>query len=287
MKILLLLLLLVIDVQAKQPEELTPYSKITDLNLIPENSALFKSKKFKDVFWTLNDSGNTPNIYALNSYGQLITPVLSSGKYKGISVTGANNKDWEALTGDDKGNLIICDSGNNKNKRKKLAVYIVPEPNPYTDVKTVEAKKIEFAYPDQKDFPPKQKNFDSEACFYFEGKLYLLTKHRSDTFTKLYMFKKLDFEEKEILHYAGKFDAGAMVTGAAISDDENKLAILTYEGVYLFENIKGKKNIFSVKPLHYVFSAGQCEGITFETSDTLIIANEDNSLYRIKTSSFK
>src|SRR3569623_482173 len=54
---------------------------------IREASALVKSRRFDDVYWTLCDSGNPAHLYAIQRDGTLIAE---------FEVAGAANIDWEA-----------------------------------------------------------------------------------------------------------------------------------------------------------------------------------------------
>ena len=277
--------------EADKYAPLTPFGLLSHSGLLDEGSAFLKSPNLKDVYWSVNDSNNAPALMAFDKDWKIIVPDTDfpEGGYKGITVREAKNNDWEALAADDKGNIIICDAGNNKNNRRDLAVYIVPEPDPYRDIETRPAKKVSFEYPDQFSFPPKkpERNFDSEACFYSKGRLYLLTKHRGDTRTKLYMFPSLDSDSKQKLKLIGSAEIGGMATDAAISPSGERLAVLTYYGAYLFEKGFWKKSHISGKKKSLPFSAGQCEGITFEDEDTLTISNERGELFRIDAKDFK
>jgi hypothetical protein len=271
---------------AEENREIEPYAVLEHKGLLPEGSTLLKSRQYKNIFWTFNDSGNTPHLFAFGQDGSLVQPVSaenSTGTYHGILVRNAGNRDWEAAAADDSGNIIICDSGNNKNRRRDLAVYIVPEPDPYSAYETLPAVKIEFSYRDQKKFPPEKKNFDSEACFWNKGHLYLLTKHRYDTDTKLYRFEDLDPSRRHILKKVEKTNIGGMVTDAAISPDGRYLAVLTYYGITLFEISYGRnsKIKYFKKPVKYPFSAGQCEGVEFEDAENISVSNEKGQLFRI------
>jgi hypothetical protein len=45
-----------------------------------------------------------------------------------VTLKGATNVDWEAITGDAAGNMVVGDVGNNVSRRKELAFYLIKEP---------------------------------------------------------------------------------------------------------------------------------------------------------------
>ena len=150
---------------------------------LSEPSGLAASSHHADVFWTHDDSGGNPEIFAVNRDGKVL------GVFK---IEGADANDWEAIATDRQGKLYIGDFGNNRNTRRDLVIYQVREPSfepgtkPILGTTKVE-RSVRFFYPEQTKFPDKkQKNFDAEALFWNNGSLYLLTKHRSDMSTTLY-----------------------------------------------------------------------------------------------------
>jgi hypothetical protein len=80
-----------------------------------------------------------------------------------------------------------------------------------------------------------------------------------------------------------KTNIGGMVTDAAISPDGRYLAVLTYYGITLFEISYGRnrKIKYFKKPVKYLFSAGQCEGVEFEDAENISVSNEKGQLFRI------
>ncbi len=245
---------------------------------INECSGMTKSRKQPNVYWLHNDSGDKSRIFAINQQGELLTPV-NIPDYQGIQIANASNIDWEDITTDDSGNLIIGDTGNNDNRRQDLAIYLLPEPDPGSAQEALETKKIRFYYPDQHDFPPAKRNFDSEALFWANGKIYLLTKHRSDDDTKLYRFDSLlDFTSNP-LTLLDTFNIHGQVTAADASPDAKKLAVLTYEGIWLFEVASGD-DYFHGNISWLPIQAGQCESICFD-GDILMVSNEGGKLYQV------
>ena len=86
---------------------------ITELYSLPkklkEVSGIIYTKK-DNLFWTLEDSGNSNKIYGLN--------VENGTLEQTITIENTLNIDWEDITKDNEGNLFIGDFGNNDNVRK-------------------------------------------------------------------------------------------------------------------------------------------------------------------------
>src|SRR5690606_31686414 len=115
-------------------------------------------------YWGQNDSGGEAELYKISpTTGKLIQTV---------KVTNATNVDWEEMTSSDE-YIFIGDFGNNNGKRTDLTIYYFPKTklNSDDEVIKVEAQKIEFSFPEQKNFNPGKKatNFDCEAMFYYKG----------------------------------------------------------------------------------------------------------------------
>jgi hypothetical protein len=186
-----------------------------------------------------NDGGNDPEIFVLNLDGSI--------RHR-VSVTNAENEDWEDIALDQKGHLYIGDFGNNNNTRKDLRVLKVSLKK-VLDNQDVEAKFIEFSYPEQKEFPPNltEKYFDCEAMSFYNDSLYLFTKCRSEPFDgKCYVYtlptKPGTYKaQKKYYVVIGKRDwFRDAATSAAIQN--GKLYLLTYNRVIIhtFENGRAK-----------------------------------------------
>ena len=80
------------------------------------------------------------------------TPNRRYEQEQGVLIGGAINVDWEDITVDEAGHLIVADVGNNYNDRRDLVLYYLDEPAP-TAGRTVFRKKIFFRYPEQRQFP--------------------------------------------------------------------------------------------------------------------------------------
>jgi hypothetical protein len=238
-----------------------------------ELSGIVKSRSNKNVFWVHNDSGDQPRVFAIDSTGNF----YRSDRYKnqeGITIAGATNVDWEDITMDNKGNLVIADIGNNGNDRKDLVLYVVPEPSPVAS-NTTFLKKIFIKYPDQKSFPDASDfNYDSEAIFFANNHFYLLSKDRSDTFTKLYRLDQEKSEEVNVLTFIDKFNIEGKVTAADASEDGNRIAVITYTAIWIFERSTPSSGYFNGHIWWLPVKAPQIESVCFKDSKTLWLLDE-------------
>jgi hypothetical protein len=88
---------------------------------VHESSGVACSRVADGRFWTHNDSGDEPRLFAFDR----------EGVTRAFEVTGAKADDWEDICSfekDGKGWLLIGDTGDNKSKRKGVALYLVEEP---------------------------------------------------------------------------------------------------------------------------------------------------------------
>lgn len=267
--------------------KLKPAARI-QFEAINESSGLARSRRHPGVYWTHNDSGDTARIFAIRRDGSLVKPAgVAESDYKGIEVEGASNVDWEDIAADEQGHLIIEDCGNNANKRRNLAVYIVNEPDPERDLKATVVKKLPVYYPEQRFNEGEPKNYDCEAVFVAGGRIHLLTKQRGDHHTRLYRLETEKTDAPNALKLVDEFDAGGLVTAADASPDGRRLAMLTYDAVWLFE-AKADEDYFHGRIRMLPVKAGQCESICFEEDGkTLLMGNEGRSLFSVAIESLR
>ena len=122
-------------------------SQVSD-SAVREASALVASQQWPGIYWTFNDSGNAPTVYAFDEDGQ------PRGAFV---VSNATNVDWEAMQlgpdGDGGYALYIGDIGDNKQRRHESVIYRVLEPEPAADggqvsaSTTAPATAFRFVYP--------------------------------------------------------------------------------------------------------------------------------------------
>ncbi len=215
---------------------------------------------------THNDAGNKPYLYKIDEKGKLLETIKLQ----------LPNVDWEDLARDNEGNIYIADTGNNDNNRRELAVYKVDIDNPS------DLEAIRFTYEDQKEFPPskKERNFDCEAIFWHGGNIYLVSKDRGQKETaKVYSVSATEGTHKAKL--LGSVKIKAEVTGAAISPNADRVALISEGKLYLFDNLSTPAQFYDEKyktiPLQ---DAGQTEAVTFADENTLVITSEGGNLYK-------
>lgn len=240
---------------------------------LKENSGLVTFTE--NAAWGIEDSGNSDNIYKINFDGEIL---------KVLEVKNAKNKDWEDLAKDGEGNLYIGDFGNNKNRRKDLTIYKLPNPETEAGEK-IEAEKIMFNYPEQKDFPPDKNEmvFDSEAFFHHNNHLYIFTKNRADPFTgETWVYKVPDKKGKYKAVLIGKLKTcedrdTCKVTSADISEDGKKIVLLGSGKLWIITDFS-VHNIIQGKLREIDLGLRtQLESVCFIDEKTLLLSDEENS----------
>lgn len=228
---------------------------------IRESSGIVASQQFDGIYWTLNDSGNPAVLYATKRNGELIQEII---------IQGTRNRDWEALAIDNKGQLWIGDIGNNSRMRFDLNVFVINEPNPHTDTEVQVIAKYPYRYPDN--------NVDAEGLFITNGIPYIVSKEQAGAV--LYRFPELKADTKQVLQRVGEFADAKLVTGAGISTDGKRLAVCTYNALWVYHNATGDvAKMIKNKPwtLRHNF---QGEAICFEDYN-LYLTNEARNIYAL------
>ncbi len=241
----------------------------------------------RSVYISINDSGDEPVLYIMKSDGVI---------FHKIFISGAKNVDWEDLSFDGDF-LYVGDIGNNRNQRKDLMIYRIPWNNSwgnyYIDGKlnqnlpdTLRADPFSFNYPDQISFPPEESrmNFDSEAITYADGKILILSKDRSKPYQGLSKIYELDLSDKSSktkLLQEIQLNGVSWLTGSVTACDylNNKLYVLTYKRLYIFERTKGQFKLLRKKNLGRL---QQWEGISVESESEVRIVAEKSRLGKQK-----
>ena len=228
---------------------------------IRESSGIVASRQFEGVYWTLNDSGNSPALYATRLNGELIQE---------IAVHGSRNFDWEALGIDNKNQLWIGEIGNNSRLRIDLKVVVVAEPNPFTETETEVLASYPYRYPDA--------NVDAEGLFIADGLPYIVSKEQERAV--LYRFPTLQADTKQVLARVGEFTEAKWVTGAGLSNDGTRLAVCTYDALWIYHGTAGNfAQLIQSTPWHLPHDF-HGEAVCFD-GYALVLTNEARDLYQL------
>jgi hypothetical protein len=142
---------------------------------IDESSGIVASRTTPGMYWTHNDSGDGPFIYAFDDRGH------SRGVWR---VTGAQADDWEDIAagpGPTAGlnYLYIGDIGDNSDSRSQIIVYRVPEPtitSAEDGTRKIGVQLTETAEVIRLRYPDGRHNSETLLVHPSTGKIYLITK---------------------------------------------------------------------------------------------------------------
>ena len=254
------------------------YGQLTYVTKLPhklsENSGMVATKD--SSIWVVADKGNPDIIYKVNYQGDLL---------RELKVKNAKNHDWEDLAMDEQQNVFIGDFGNNRNDRKDLVIYKIPDPN-VEGGDRIEAEKIAFHYPEQKDFPPKKEklHYDAEAFFYFKNYLYIITKNRAHPFTgEAFLYKVPAVKGDHAAKLVGSFvppksKVEGRITSADISPDGKTIVLLGRGTLWVFTNFT-MDDFFSNSTLKTIDLGvyTQLESVAFTDNTTLLLSDEESN----------
>lgn len=202
---------------------------------ISESSGLVASRRNPELFWTHNDSGDEPLIFAFDR----------QGKRRGVwRVEGAKARDWEDIAagpGPERGRqyLYIGDIGDNRNARAEIIVYRLPEPlieagdaasSKKSPRRTETADVIRLQYPDGAH--------DAEALMVHPstGDIYVVTKTISHSAVIYKLSSTASVANVNKLARVGEVSIpsplGSLITGGDISPDGRRAVLCDYLGAY-------------------------------------------------------
>jgi hypothetical protein len=250
---------------------------------VTESSGVVASRRNPGLFWTHNDSGDGPFVYAFDR----------AGRRRGVwRVEGARARDWEDIAEGpgpeaSRSYLYAGDTGDNDEKRELITVYRFPEPEA-TDADaastrespraTATAEAIRLKYPDGAH------NCEALLVHPSTGDLYVVTK-RGDEAGVYKLAAGFDasavntLARVATLHGPGFF--GSLVTGGDISPDGRRVALCDYATGYeltLPEGSKSFDDIWSQKPT--VVPLGlrrQGEAVAYSLDGAALLATSEGS----------
>ena len=265
---------------------------------LSEISGLVKSAR-GDFYWTHNDSGDSPRLFAINAEGRPLWPPwrrITVEAWKGHAIANAAHFDWEAITLH-AGVLYIADVGNNGNARRDLGVYVVHEPDPLAVAQMRALRFLPVRYPDQKAHPGAVWHFDCESVFVDAGKLHFITKHRqsgridrAERGAKLYRLDTDYTQRENTLTLVGRHDGIRWATDAALSADGARLVVASPEALWLFERPATGSNWFAGTARKLALNervVRQLEAVAWMDDATLLLINEQRDVMRARVADFR
>jgi hypothetical protein len=212
-------------------------------------------------FWCLNDSGHPAEIFRIGPSGRVL---------QAVDLRGAKNVDWEAMTLDDQGRLIIADIGDNGRKRSDYQLYILPEPAPEAAF-AEPAATVSFRYADGQ-------SHDAESIFSMAGNLYLITRELSpNAHPAVFRLDSIGPNVAEA-RFVASLQAAPMTSDAVYLPDRRELVTLSYAAITTFSVAREselQRPPISVKPI----LLGQCEALCVQ-SGQLLVTTEPGMIWR-------
>ena len=249
---------------------------------IAESSGLVASRTLPGAYWTHNDSGDGPFLYAFNTRGDSLAT---------FRVAGANARDWEDISigpgpQSNRSYLYIGDIGDNSEARSDIVVYRVPEPDlkaasrnstktrPLT---TEPAEAIRLKFPDGKH--------DAETLLVHPttGNLYIMTKVAFanpvvyEAAAPLTTGATITMKRIGDVHVPSLF--GGAITGGSVSPDGRRVALCDYFQGYelvLPANAKDFNDIWKMRMTGFdLGKRKQGEGIAYRLDGNALLATSE------------
>jgi hypothetical protein len=270
--------------KTKSASDYGPPAQIAALKdkAVKESSGIAASRRFHGVYWTHNDSGDGPLIYAFDRRGS------SKGVWR---VSGATARDWEDIAAGPgpsagKSYLYIGDIGDNQEKRAEIVVYRVPEPeinakgsSKGKPAATDQSEAIRLRYPDG--------SHDAESLLVHPrtGSIYIVTKiafaHPGvyEAAAPIKAGPPITLKRVGTLEVPSLF--GGIITGGAISPDGRGVAFCDYIQGYeaVLENANSSFDTIWKRPLTAISlgSRKQGEAITYRVDGKALLMTSEGS----------
>lgn len=223
---------------------------------------------FNESLITLNDSGNDPLLYELDTLNLSIKRV--------ITITNVENIDWEAITQDDD-YIYVGDFGNNLGTRRDLAIYRIAKAD-YLTSDNVPATTISYAYQDQQDFTNNgNSDWDAEALFVLDNKLIILTKQWQSLGSHAYSIPKIP--GVHMASRVGAIENIGLVTDATYDIATNRLVLIGYSSILnpfvgIVENLNAQAIFEGYTQQSLGLNFVQAEGLTQVSSTNYFFTSE-------------
>ncbi|MDQ2686722.1 MAG: WD40 repeat domain-containing protein [Armatimonadota bacterium] len=279
-----------------------PYAQATTLGTlqdpaINESSGVAASRRNPGLFWTHNDSGDGPFVYALGPHGEK----RGTFRLRGVSSV-TDCEDIAIGPGPQPGvpYLYLGDIGDNAHNRSQCVVWRFPEPHvTKTETHTTQAHPVLTDAPEALRFVYPDGPHDAETLLVHPktGRVYVVTKNKSGV-NGVYTFPMpLNAGKTVTLARVGTVKITGeppmypnLVTGGDIAPDGRRVVLRTYWSAYEYMLPTGKSSFDAVwKTMPALIALplqAQGEGIcyTWPKGDALVLTSEGKgtTLYELR-----
>ncbi|MGH9037461.1 MAG: hypothetical protein ACRD0O_17025, partial [Acidimicrobiia bacterium] len=239
-----------------------------------ETSGITASGRFPEWGWVIRDSGHPPSLYAVR--------FLAGGRsvVREIRVAGADNTDWEdiayARNRDGTGRLYVVESGQTG---RDHYIYKIPEADPLGPKRSVGFRRYRYAY-------PRGRHFNTEAAFFHQGRLVLVTKTSP---ARVYRFEGfLSSRRVNRPRFVGVLRGARTVSVTRVSPDGRVLVAANHNRLYVYRSAIPSADLSQFVARRPDHSELVGRGDNIEAGDffpfrrcTLLLAAESKNIYRL------
>lgn len=206
---------------------------------LDEISGIAVSGRHRNAVWVLEDSGKAATLTAIGKRGERIAT---------YTIEGENNVDWEDLSTfvvDGRPHLLIADVGDNEAVRARVRLIAVAEPSSLRDGVLRPVWSVEFAWPGG------ARDCEAVAVDSRKGEILLISKrHRPPELfvlplkteqgtprspRRLAPLAGIPVLDETTVRANPKAVYRHQVTGASLTPDGRRLAVLTYSNILVYE----------------------------------------------------
>lgn len=260
--------------------------------LLEETSGIEVSRKYKNLIWAHNDSGDEARFFAFSEKGE------SRGEFK---LSGAKHKDWEDMAlakcptfskSSKEDCLYFGDIGDNPFERKKLTIYIVKEPAP---LKAGQIKKVNVYHQYQIKLDTPARNFETllvdgdDLILFSKSDAREKKKFKTEGNSLIYRFKMTKTKKVlakktgniNLLDLAGFKEKNKKIrwqnylswlTAGDYNEKERKLVLLTY-GLILEYKVNSWNN-FKLVGSFELPKLPQAESVSYMSDGSILLVSE-------------
>ena len=219
--------------------------------------------------FTINDSGNSPNLFTLDPSGRIVKSERLTRK----------NTDWESITADSEF-FYIGDFGNNAGKRSDLAVLKVSR----TDPSDITPLSVNYENYDIAKNEYYAHDYDAEAMVSQGDHLVLFSKSWLTRVVKVYYLDK-DQPTPLLSPVAEVSGIPGVVTGADFDAQNNRYVIVGYtsNALGMFKPFIATLSAeFDLISTYKLTGYGQVEGLCVRENNTIWLTQESSPLSAAK-----